>query len=73
MVNIMKKYTQKELKRLISTGFAIDITHAEEIPANLEKIGYCTGVYGIAGGLLQDHNGQLYAITKRTSNLLRIF
>ena len=57
----MRKYTQKELKTLVRTGAAVDITNhgtAEyraliEKEKDLDKLGYSSGVYGINGGLLQ--------------------
>lgn len=71
----MEKFTQKELKRLVGIGVAIDAT--ENLPVGyqwFEKIGYSCGVYGINGGLLKDpENGKLYVIKKRNSNLFRCF
>lgn len=51
----MRKYTQKELKNLVSIGAAVNLTNepAERIPARYEKIGYSSGIYGINGGLIQ--------------------
>lgn len=72
----MRKYTQRELKALVRTGAAVDITNhgtAEykalmEKEKDLDKLGYSSGVYGINGGLLQgQETGALYAITARTA------
>lgn len=72
----MRKYTQRELKALVRTGAAVDITNhgtAEykalmEKEKDLDKLGYSSGVYGINGGLLQgQETGALYAITARTT------
>lgn len=73
-----KKLTQKEIKRLIKTGAAVDITTwtSEKIKElqnkNIEKIGLSFGVYGTNGGLFKDKDGNLYAITARTSNLFAL-
>ena len=71
----MKQYKQKDLKALVSSGAAIDITSADEdrIPKHFERIGYSLGVNGMNGGLIQDlDSGLLYAVTSRSSNLFRI-
>lgn len=71
----MRKYKQKELKDLVRTGAAIDITTAPEdqIPAHFDRIGYSTGTYGVNGGLIQDREtGNLYAVTARSTNIFRI-
>jgi len=78
----MRKYTQRDLKALVRTGAAVDITNhgTAEYKALLEKekdferIGYSTGTYGINGGLIQGREtGTLYAITARTSAVLIYF
>lgn len=72
----MKKYTQKELKKLVALGVAEDITHGdndtrrelEEKEGFYTQIGYSAGVYGCNGMLLKGHKtGTLYAITARTT------
>ena len=72
----MKKYTQRELKKLVALGTAEDITTGnnetrkaiEASEGYYTKIGYSTGVYGCNGMLLQGHKtGKLYAITARTT------
>lgn len=66
----MDKYTQKQLKGLVKSGVAIDITNAKDrsiIPGYYRQIGYSSGVYGCNGMLLQDENGKLYAVTERTT------
>ena len=72
----MKRYTQKELKKLVTLGAAEDITRGdnetrkeiESVEGYYTQIGYSAGVYGCNGMLLQGHKtGKLYAITARTS------
>lgn len=73
-----KKLTQKELKRLVKTGAAVDITawDSEKIKElqnkNIEKVGLSFGIYGMNGGLFKDKDGNLYTITARTSNLFAL-
>ena len=77
----MKKITKKELKNYIALGLAKsldDCSHNEcrTINANcdLEKVAYCTGTYGISGGLLRDRKtGDMYAITARNGSLFFFF
>lgn len=72
----MERYTQKQLKNLVNTGAAVDITHGDNETRsriiNEEEyyiqIGYSAGVYGCNGVLLKGHKtGKLYAITNTTS------
>lgn len=66
----MEKYTQKELRRLVRIGAAVDITGASDrnaIPEYYTQIGYSNGIYGCNGMLFKGKSGKLYAITKRTS------
>lgn len=66
----MERYTQKQLKALVKSGAAIDITNArsrEAIPGSYSQIGYASGMYGCNGMLLKDDAGRLYAITSRTT------
>lgn len=78
----MRKYTQRELKTLVRTGAAVDITShgtAEykaliEKEKDLDKLGYSSGMYGINGGLLQgQETGTLYAITARSTAVFIYF
>lgn len=65
----MEKYTQKQLRSLVTSGAAKDVTHAHDykaIPESYRQIGYAHGVYGCNGMLLQGESGQLYAVTSRT-------
>lgn len=67
-----EKYTLKELKRLVRTGAAKDITFSNtrsDVPESYTQIGYSCGIYGCNGMLLQGESGRLYAITKRTTAL----
>ena len=71
----MKQYKQKEIKALVSSGAAIDITSADDalIPKHFDRIGYSHGINGMNGGLIQDRDsGLLYVVTARGSNLFRI-
>ena len=72
----MTRYTQKQLKNLVGSGAAHDVSHGDnetrrgiiEKEGYLNQIGYAAGVYGCSGLLLQGHNtGELYAVTDRTS------
>lgn len=67
----MTKFTQKQLKELVKSGAAVDVTNAGErgaIPENYRQIGYSRGVYGCNGMLLQGcESGTLYAVTARTT------
>ena len=66
----MIKTTKRELKQMVSSGRAIDVTNANgrnEIPENYRQIAYSSGVYGCTGMLLQGESGQLYAVTDRTT------
>ena len=69
MAKKMEKYTIKQLKSLVNSGAALDVTHAKnksDIPENYMQIGYASGLYGCNGMLLKGENGQLYAVTGRT-------
>lgn len=63
----MEKTTQKEIKRLIKSGAAIELTDARTIPAGrLATLATSSGLYGINGAILKDvESGQLYAIPRR--------
>lgn len=66
----MEKYTQKQLRSLVASGAAKDVTYShnrEAIPESYTQIGYAHGVYGCNGMLLKGESGQLYAVTSRTS------
>lgn len=72
----MTKYTQKQLREMVSVGMAEDISRygckeADELRAKegwLSQIGYASGIYGCNSQLFKGHNtGKLYAITSRTT------
>lgn len=66
----MIKTTKRELKQMVKSGRAIDVTNAKErseISENYRQIAYSSGLYGCTGMLLQGESGQLYAVTDRTS------
>ena len=77
----MKKISKKELRNYIVLGLAksIDCLSVEECRAlnakcDFEKVAYCTGTYGISGGLLKDKKtGNMYAITARNGSLFFFF
>ena len=66
----MKKYTQKQLRNLVKTGAAIDVSHSKstkDIPESYSQIGYANGIYGCSGILLEGiESGKLYAVTSRS-------
>lgn len=65
----MEKYTQKQLRSLVNSGAAKDVTNAnsrKDIPEYYTQIGYAAGIYGCNGMLLKGESGQLYAVTART-------
>lgn len=67
----MTLYTQKQLKALVRSGAAIDITNASsrsDIPERYKQIGYAESIYGCGGRLFRGlDSGRLYAITSRTT------
>lgn len=78
----MRKYRQREIKALVRSGAAVDITNhdnaaRQELEARegyFDKVGYSSGVYGLNGGLLKGHeSGTLYAITARATALFIYF
>ena len=65
----MKKTTLRELREFIRDGIAIELKDIDET-LSLETIRMSFGIYGMTGALLIDNsNGQLYAIVGRTSTL----
>ena len=67
----MEKYTIKQLKSLVNSGAAVDVTYSSkksDIPENYTQIGYASGLYGCNGMLLRGcTSGKLYAVTGRTT------
>lgn len=66
----MEKYTQRQLRSLVASGAAKDVTYSDDqkaIPESYKQIGYAAGIYGCNGMLLQGESGQLYAVTSRTT------
>jgi len=67
----MEKYTIKQLKSLVNSDAAIDVTYAKkqsDIPESYTQVGYVSGIYGCTGMLLQGcDTGKLYAVTGRTT------
>ena len=72
----MVKFTQRQLKELVKSGAAIDITNGDDDTRNAieskegyyTQIGYSAGAYGCNGMLLLGHKTKtLYAITSRTT------
>ena len=68
-LNKMKTMKLKDIKRLVEYGSAKDITNKNEHIKGLSIIGVSVGVYGRNGLLLEDDNGKLYAITKRSTSI----
>ena len=69
----MKKYTTRQLKELVKTGAAIDITNtisSTAIPEWYEKIGYAQGINGLNDLLMKGKSGKLYAITSRSTAII---
>ena len=67
----MTKYTRKQLREMVKSGVAVDVTNASgrgAISEDYRQIGYSCGVYGCNGMLLQGcESGKLYAVTSRTT------
>lgn len=66
----MKKYTTRQLKELVKTGAAIDITDIisrTAVPEPYDIIGRSKGIYGINGLLMRGKSGKLYAITSKST------
>lgn len=75
----MKKTTKKEIREYVRLGLAQDITaydfdQAEQLRKThaLNVVAMSFGVYGMTGALLQDENGECYAITARNSTLFQL-
>ena len=71
----MIKFTQKQLREMVTNGIAEDISRGTNETRNeiesaegwLSQVGYASGVYGCNGMLFKGRNtGKLYAITSRT-------
>lgn len=71
----MNKTTLRTIKDYVRLGIATDVTNyaSEDLPKCYNKICYSSGTYGINGGVYEDKEGNMYAITARNSNLYRIF
>lgn len=70
----MRKYTLRELRDMVRAGMAKELDSRADIPKDYERIGFVPGVYGIAGGLIQDRQtGEFFAILKRSTVLYRLF
>ena len=74
-----KTYTQRQLKDMVRSGKAIDVTTYSFDDANelwergYEVVGISRGVYGLNGALLKmNDTGELCAITARNSTLLQL-
>ena len=73
----MTKTTLKTIKNLVKNNIAIDITtlkneECKKIEVE-EKLYVSSGVYGINGGAFRGKDGNMYAITYRSSNLFYFF
>ncbi len=68
----MKQYKQKELRRMVELGLALNLTYShnrEDLGERYEQIGYSKGIYGCNGKLLEGESGQWYAIIGASSAL----
>lgn len=69
------KTNRKEIKKMVESGKAMDITHIsgfelKKLKENgLEMIAFSIGIYGINSALFEDKKGNKYAITARASSL----
>ena len=73
----MTKTTLKTIKNLVKNNIAIDISklsneECKKIEVE-EKLYISSGVYGINGGAFRGSDGNIYAITSRSSNLFYFF
>ena len=73
----MTKTTLKEIKNLVKNNIAIDITtlkneEYKKIEVE-EKLCISSGVYGMNGGAFRGKDGNIYAITSRSSILFYFF
>ena len=73
------KTTLKEIRRLIATGAAEDITTATNIRDIYEaehgfsSVQYSVGTYGCTGAVVKGNTtGKLYAVKARSSNLFYV-
>ena len=73
----MIKTTLKEIKNLVKNNIATDISklpneECKKIQVE-ERLYVSNGVYGINGGAFRGSDGNIYAITSRSSNLFYFF
>ena len=73
----MEKTTLKTIKNLVKNNIAIDISklsnkECKKIDVE-EKLYISSGIYGINGGAFRGKDGNIYAITFRSSNLFYFF
>lgn len=74
------KTTLHDIKEFVKRGLATDITSYSFDQINelrkdtwFDTVAYATGIYGLNGVVLQDHQtGKLYAITSRTNALFQM-
>lgn len=73
------KTTLKEIRRLIATGAAEDITTAtnirdiDEAEHGFTSVLYSVGTYGCTGAVVKGNTtGKLYAVKARSSNLFYV-
>ena len=67
----MEKITQREIKRLIRLGAAIELTDTKRVKhSELRTVAMSFGIYGMNGALFKhDKTGELYAIPRRSTLL----
>jgi hypothetical protein len=69
------KTSLRDIKSLVQSGIAADITTAPEevLPKRTVCIAHSVGSCGITGCVVQDtDSGKLYAVTARSTNLFRM-
>ena len=73
----MVKTTLKEIKNLVKNNIAIDISKLKNEECRKieveERLYISNGIYGINGGAFRGKDGNIYAITSRSSNLFYFF
>ena len=71
----MIKTTLKCIKERVAEGYETDITNipakeaGELLKNGIDRIAYSAGIYGINGLLIQDKQGNQYAICGRSTTL----
>ena len=67
----MLRLRLKDVKEALKDG-AVDVTVSGEVNEPYKVTGVSVGMYGMNGATLLGESGQVYVITKRTSNLFKL-